>query len=188
MRLLLPVLCSAWLLSGCIIFDKKSEAVTFHQLSAPTATPTAASLSVFIPRTLLPAANRRANVVLLDDSGWVRLEDAHRWVAPLDRAFSEALGRHLVQASGRHVTTAVPASDHLVLLLTVERFNVRGEKEAILELRHRLERADGTLITEAVGRFASPLSATTPEQFVRAQSLNLATAAQAIARGLVNQP
>ena len=68
------------LLSGCIIFDKKSEAVTFHQLAAPATLPTRDGATLFVPRALIPSAIRRANIVLIDDTGWVRIEDAHRWI------------------------------------------------------------------------------------------------------------
>ena len=83
------VLALAALLSGCIIFDQKSEAVVFHQFAAPAAGPArtaAAGPQLFIPRAVIPSALRRPNVVLVDDAGWVHIEDAHRWVAPLDRS------------------------------------------------------------------------------------------------------
>ena len=80
----------AALLSGCIIFDQKSEAVTFHQFAAPAGTvaPASTGTQVFVPRAIIPSALRRPNVVLLDDTGWVHIEDGHRWLAPLDRAES----------------------------------------------------------------------------------------------------
>ncbi len=88
------------LLTGCIIFDKKSEAVTFHQLASPATATTRNAPTLFVPRAAIPAALRRPNIVLLDDTGWVRIEDAHRWIAPLDRAVAEAVGRHLTSLTG----------------------------------------------------------------------------------------
>ena len=79
------------LLSGCIIFDKKSEAVTFHQLASPAAVTTRPAPILFVPRAIIPSALRRPNVVLIDDTGWVRIEDAHRWIAPLGSGGSEDL-------------------------------------------------------------------------------------------------
>ena len=68
------------LLSGCIIFDKKSEAVTFHQLASPAAVTSRSGPTLYVPRTTIPSALRRPNVVLIDDTGWVRVEDCtHRW-------------------------------------------------------------------------------------------------------------
>lgn len=37
------------LLTGCIIFDKKSEAVTFHQLASPAAITTRSTPILFVP-------------------------------------------------------------------------------------------------------------------------------------------
>ena len=65
------------LLSGCIIFDKKSEAVTFHQLASPAAVTTRSGPTLFVPRAIIPSALRRPNVVLIDDTGWVRIEDGN---------------------------------------------------------------------------------------------------------------
>lgn len=182
------------LLSGCIIFDQKSEAVVFHQLAAPSARPerdVSAGPQVFIPRAVIPSALRRPNVVLLDDGGWVRIEDAHRWVAPLDRAIPEALGRHLSARTGVITTTQTPSEDHLVLLLTVDKMEVfspagpgrsifslpgRADKAdtASLQLTCRLEKADGTLVSVKTLTHASPLKERTAAAFVQAQSVNLA--------------
>ena len=182
------------LLSGCIIFDQKSEAVVFHQFAAPSARPdrnVSAGPQVFIPRAVIPSALRRPNVVLLDDGGWVRIEDAHRWVAPLDRAIPEAMGRHLSARTGVVTTTQTPSEDHLVLLLTVDKMEVfspagpgrsifslpgRADKAdtASLQLTCRLEKADGTLVSVKTLTHASPLKERTAAAFVQAQSVNLA--------------
>ena len=106
-RLLTACLALTALLSGCIIFDKKSEAVTFHQLASPAAVTTRSGPTLFVPRAIIPSALRRPNVVLIDDTGWVRIEDAHRWISPLDRAVPEAVGRHLTSLAldwGHEVT------------------------------------------------------------------------------------
>jgi uncharacterized lipoprotein YmbA len=195
----------ALLLSGCIIFDKKSEAVTFHQLAAPAASApstTSAGQQVFIPRAIVPAALRRPNVVLLDDTGWVRVEDNHRWIAPLDRAIPEAVGRHLGARTG--VTTAMqtPAADHLVLLLTIDKmevfapaapgrslFSLPGTSEtadsAILQATCRLEKSDGTLVTTGTFTYSQPLKTRGSEAFVQAQSANLAALSAELAKWLL---
>ena len=189
------------LLSGCIIFDQKSEAVVFHQLAAPSARPgrnDSAATQVFIPRAVIPSALRRPNVVLLDDGGWVRIEDAHRWVAPLDRAIPEAMARHLSARTGVVTTTQTPSGDHLVLLLTVDKmevsspatpgrsiFSLPGGTDnadtASLQLSCRLEKADGTLVSVKTLTHASPLRERTAAAFVRAQSANLAALSSELA-------
>jgi uncharacterized lipoprotein YmbA len=138
-------------------------------------------------------------VVLLDDTGWVRVEDNHRWIAPLDRAIPEAIGRHLGARTG--VTTAMqtPAVDHLVLLLTVDKMEVftpAGPERSIfslpgsagnadtatLQLTCRLEKSDGTLMSVKTLTQSRPLKERTPDAFVQAQSANLAAIAAEIAR------
>lgn len=194
----------AALLSGCIIFDKKSEAVTFHQFAAPAAASTRPAPTLFVPRAVLPSALRRPNIVLLDDTGWVRIEDAHRWVAPLDRAFSEAVGRHLTALTGLPAASQTPADEHLVLLLTVDKMEVfapaapsrslfaipgttANNDTAALQVSFRLERADGTLLAAKTIARSRPLKERAPAEFIQAQSANLAAVAAEIA-ALLPQP
>jgi uncharacterized lipoprotein YmbA len=192
------------LLSGCIIFDKKSEAVTFHQLGAPAAAPNwpaSPGPHVFLPRAVIPSALRRPNVVLLDDNGWVRIEDAHRWIAPLDRAIPEVIGRHVSARTGIVTDLQTPSEDHLVLLLTVDKMEVfapagagrsifslpgaAGDADtATLQLTCRLEKSDGTLLSVRTLTQSRPLKERTPEAFVQAQAANLAALSADIARWL----
>jgi uncharacterized lipoprotein YmbA len=191
----------AALLSGCIIFDKKSEAVTFHQLAAPAATPSRAAPTIFVPRSVIPSALRRPNIVLIDDTGWVRVEDAHRWIAPLDRAFSEAVGRHLTAQTGLPVSTQSPADEHLVLLLTVDKmeifapagpgrslFSLPGTNvsndTATLQVSFRLEKSDGTLLAAKTVSRSRALKERSPVEFTQAQAANLAAVAAEIASSL----
>ena len=190
------------LLSGCIIFDKKSEAVTFHQLASPTAAPVQRKTQgphIFLPRAIIPSALRRPNVVLLDDNGWVRIEDAHRWISPLDRAIPEVIGRHVSARTGIVADLQTPLEDHLVLLLTVDKMEVftpAGPERSIfslpgsaanadtatLQLTCRLEKSDGTLMSVKTLTQSRPLKERTPDAFVQAQSANLAAIAAEIAR------
>jgi ABC-type uncharacterized transport system auxiliary subunit len=187
------------LLSGCIIFDKKSEAVTFHQLASPAAVTTRSAPILFVPRTIIPSALRRPNVVLIDDTGWVRIEDAHRWISPLDRAISEAVGRHLTSLSGLPATTQSPADEHLILLLTVDKmevfapagpgrslFSIPGTTPntdtATLQITLRLEKSDGSLLATKTLSQSRPLKERTPSEFEQAQSANLAAISAEIAK------
>ncbi len=191
------------LLSGCIIFDQKSEAVVFHQFATPTGASAqdAAGTPVFVPRAIIPAALRRPNVVLLDDAGWVHIEDAHRWIAPLDRAIPETVAHHLRSRAGVITTTQTPSEDHLVLLLTVDKMEVfapAGPERSIfslpggtdkastatLQLSCRLEKADGTLVAVKTFAQSRPLKERTPAAFVQAQSANLAEFSAEIAKWL----
>lgn len=200
-RALLLVLSA--LLSGCIIFDKKSEAVTFHQLAAPAAAATRSGPTIFVPRAVVPSALRRPNVVLIDDTGWVRIEDAHRWVAPLDRAVSEAVGRHLTALTGLPSSTQSPADEHLVLLLTVDKMEVfayagpsrslftipgttASTDTATLQVTYRLEKSDGTLLAAKTIAQSRALKERSPTEYTQAQSANLAAVAVEIAKLLPN--
>jgi ABC-type uncharacterized transport system auxiliary subunit len=191
-------------LTGCIIFDQKSEAVVFHQFGTPAAKgdlPAAVGPQVFIPRAVIPSALRRPNVVLLDDAGWVQIEDAHRWVAPLDRAIPETVARHLTALTGVVTTTQTPSEDHVVLLLTVDKmeifapagpersiFSLPGAADkastASLQVSCRLEKADGTLVAAKNFSRSRPLKERTPAAFVQAQSANLAELSIEIAKWL----
>jgi hypothetical protein len=189
------------LLTGCIIFDKKSEAVTFHQLAAPTALIAHSTPILFVPRSIIPSSLRRPNVVLIDDTGWVRIDDAHRWIAPLDRAISEAVGRHLTSLTGLATTNQSPTDDHLVLLLTVDKmevfapagpersiFSIPGTAPntdtAILQITFRLEKSDGTFLAAKTISQSRPLKERTPSYFEQAQSANLAAVSAEIAKHL----
>ena len=194
----------AALLSGCIIFDQKSEAVVFHQFAAPasvTAAQDAGGPPVFVPRAIIPAALRRPNVVLLDETGWVQIEDAHRWVAPLDRAVPETVARQLRSRAGIITTTQTPSEDHLVLLLTLDKMELsapRGVERFIFslpggadqtstaswQLTCRLEKADGTPVAVKTFARSRPLKERAPAAFVQAQSANLAEVTAEIARWL----
>jgi uncharacterized lipoprotein YmbA len=191
------------LLSGCIIFDQKSEAVVFHQFAAPAggSAQDAGGTPVFVPRAIIPASLRRPNVVLLDDAGWVHIEDAHRWIAPLDRAIPETVARHLRSRAGVITTTQTPSEDHMVLLLTVDKmeifapagaersiFSLPGGTDkastATLQLTCRLEKADGTLVAVKTFAQSRPLKERTPAAFVQTQSANLAELSTEIAKWL----
>jgi len=197
------VVALAALLSGCIIFDQKSEAVVFHQFAAPTGASAqdADGTPVFVPRAIIPTALRRPNVVLLDDAGWVHIEDAHRWIAPLDRAIPETVARYLRSRAGVITTTQTPSEDHVVLLLTVDKmeifapagaersiFSLPGGTDkastATLQLTCRLEKADGTLVAVKTFDQSRPLKERTPAAFVQAQSANLAELSNEIAKWL----
>lgn len=178
----LTLLTTALLLTGCIVFDKKSESVSFHQLAAPQATPTVGGPLLFIPRVTLPSALRRPTLVLIDEANNVQVDDSQRWASPLDRGLAEALGQHLIKNTGRPVTHQAPGESHLVLLIDVEQF-ARSHGTAVLQLRFRVENDAGHLLAEGQGTWNSP-KADKPEDFVRAQSENLAKAALIIGKVL----
>jgi len=125
---LLTLLTASLLLTGCIVFDKKSESVLFHQLAAPQATPTLKGPLLFIPRVTLPSAVRRPTLVLIDEANNVQVEDSQRWATPLDRGLAEALGQHLVKNTGWPVTNQAPGESHLVLLIDVDQFALTKER------------------------------------------------------------
>jgi ABC-type uncharacterized transport system auxiliary subunit len=195
------LLSLAALLSGCIIFDKKSEAVVFHQFAAPSAVPPTSGMPVFVPRAIIPSALRRPNVVLIDNRGWVHVEDAHRWIAPLDRALPETVGRHLIALGGVRTTNQTPSEEHLVLLLTVDKMEIVAADEpepsifslpgssakagsATFQITCRLEKSDGALVGVRTLSASRPLKDRTPASFVQAQSANVAAASAELAKWL----
>jgi uncharacterized lipoprotein YmbA len=129
----------------------------------------------------------------------VRIEDAHRWISPLDRAVPEAVGRHLTSLTGLPSSMQSPTEEHLVLFLTVDKMEVftpAGPERSIfsipgtapntdtatLQVTFRLEKSDGTLLATKTLSQSRPLKERTPTEFEKAQSANLATISAEIAK------
>ncbi|MFM7744022.1 MAG: membrane integrity-associated transporter subunit PqiC [Verrucomicrobiota bacterium] len=195
MNLRLALCACALILSGCVFFDQRSDPVAFHQLRAPAADASRTGPAVFVTRAELPVALRRPNVVLVDDQGWGQVEDAHRWIAPLDRAIAEAVARHLTRHSGLPGTTSLPAEPHLRVDVRISKMHVLtppgaesafasggpAARVALLETQFRLVRADGRSAAFTCAQRAD-MPDLSVESYVRAQSANLAKACEAFAR------
>ncbi len=177
----LGFLLASLALPGCIVFDKQSEAVTFHQFAAADAAATRPAPIIHVPRATLPAGVRRPAVVLLAPGGEVWVDDSHRWAATLDRLLAEAVARHLTREAGVPTVLATPDSPHLTLILECERFEVAAERRAALTIHYRLERADGSAVAGGTSACAEPMADRGAAAFVAAQSRNLAKVGRAIA-------
>lgn len=177
----LLLLATSLALPGCIVFDKQSEAVTFHQFAAAEAAPTRAAPLVHVPRATLPAGVRRPAVVFLAPGGEVVVDDAHRWAAALDRLLAEAVARHLTREAGVPTVMATPDAPHLTLILECERFELQAERRAALTVHYRLERADGSAVAGGTSTCTEPMADRGADAFVAAQSRNLAKVGRAIA-------
>jgi uncharacterized lipoprotein YmbA len=180
----LPLLLLAAALAGCIVFDKKSEAVAFHQFANPPAPTTTGRPLVLVPRATLPATVRRPAVVMLTPTGEVLLDDAHRWAAPLDRLVAETVARHLERAAGAATVRQTPDQPHLTLILEFERFELAPERRAALTVNYRFELADGTALAGGRSACLEPMPELSAAEFVAAQSRNLAKVGEAIAATL----
>ncbi len=183
----LALLLASLALAGCIVFDKHSEAVVFHQFAAADASPTRPAPLIHVARATLPTTVRRPAVVLLSPGGEVLVDDAHRWAGTLDRMVSETIARHLTREAGAPTATTTPAAPHFTLILECERFEVLAGRRAALTVHYRLERADGSAVAGGTSACVEPMAALDAEAFVAAQSRNLAKVGRAIAetvRGL----
>lgn len=180
----LPLLLLTAALAGCIVFDKKSEAVAFHQFATPAAPAATGGPLVLVPRATLPPAVRRPAVVMLTPAGEVLIDDAHRWAAPLDRLVADSLARHLERATGATTASQTPAQPHLTLILEFERFEVVAERRAALTVDYRFELADGSALAGGRSACVEPMKELSAPEFVAAQSRNLAKAGDAIAATL----
>jgi uncharacterized lipoprotein YmbA len=180
----LPLVFAALSLTGCIVFDKKSEAVSFHRFEAADGAPTKAQPLVYVPRASLPASVRRPAVVLLTPGSQVLIDDAHRWSASLDRLFAETIARHVTREAGCPTVVEAPEAPHLTLILECERFEVAGDGRAALTIRYRLERADGSAVAGGTSASAEPMTGQNAPAFVAAQSRNLNKVGRAIAETL----
>ena len=187
MRVIL-LLLAAGALPGCIVFDKKSEAVSFHRFAAAEAAPTKAAPLIHVPRATLPASVRRPAIVLLNPGGEVAVDDSHRWAASLEHLLAEAIARHVSRESGCPTASTTPEAPHLTLILDCERFEVAAERRAALTIHYRLERADGSAVAGGTSACLEPMTALDAPAFVDAQGRNLAKVGRAIAETVRSLP
>ncbi len=168
--------------TGCITFDQKSESVTFHQLSGPVTTPTKKSPIIFIPRANIPVSLRRPTLVIADESHVIKVDDSQRWIASLDRAVSEIIGRNLTKQTGLPFELQTPNENYLVLFIDVEAMHL-STQATVLQLHYRIEDAQGKSLTQGQGQWKTKRSEN-PIDYVNAQSENFANAAAQIAKDL----
>ena len=183
MKKILVFASFALLLTGCIVFDKKSTAVTFHQFNTPTATPTKNWPVVFIPRAQIPAAVRRPTLVINDVGGKTVIDDSQRWLYSLDRAISDVIGRHIVQITGLPYSSQAPSDAHVVLLIDVTQFGVNDDA-TVLQISYHIESSAGDTLTQGQGTWRGK-RADSPQAFVDQQSINLSQAAAEISQTLL---
>ncbi len=176
----LPWLLAVLVLPGCIVFDKKSEAVSFHRFEAAEGAPTKAQPLIRVPRATLPASVRRPAVVLLAPGSQVLIDDAHRWTASLDRLVAETIARHLTREAGCPTVVETPDAPHFTLILECDRFEIVNERRAALTIRYRLERADGSAVAGGTSACVEPMADLAAPAFVAAQSRNLTKVGRAI--------
>lgn len=174
------------LITGCITFDQKSESVTFHQLSAPVATPTKKSPIIFIPRANITVSLRRPTLVIADESRMIKVDDSHRWIASLDRSVSEIIGRNLTQQTGLPFELQTPSENYVVLFIDVEAMFLTTQS-TVLQLHYRIEDAQGKTLSQGQGQWKAKRSEN-PIDYVNAQSENFANAAAQIAKDIIPRP
>lgn len=177
--LLLSLTC---LTTSCITFDQKSESVTFHQLSGPVTTPTKKSPIIFIPRANIPVSLRRPTLVIADESRVIKVDDSQRWIASLDRAVSEIIGRNLTKQTGLPFELQTPNENFIVLFIDVEAMFLTTQA-TVLQLHYRIEDAQGKSLGQGQGQWKTKRSEN-PMDYVNAQSENLANATAEIARDI----
>jgi len=170
------------LVTGCITFDQKSESVTFHQLSAPVTTPTKKAPIIYIPRANIPVSLRRPTLVIADESRVIKVDDSQRWIASLDRAVSEIIGRNLTKQTGLPFELQTPNENYLVLFIDVEAMFLTAQS-TVLQLHYRIEDAQGESLSQGEGQWKAKRSEN-PIEYVNAQSENLANAAAQIAKDI----
>jgi uncharacterized lipoprotein YmbA len=168
--------------TGCITFDQKSESVTFHQLSAPVTTPTKKAPIIYIPRANIPVSLRRPTLVITDESRVIKVDDSQRWIASLDRAVSEIIGRNLTKQTGLPFELQTPNENYLILFIDVEAMYLTAQS-TVLQLHYRIEDAQGKSLIQGQGQWKAKRSEN-PIEYVNAQSENLANAAVQIAKDI----
>jgi uncharacterized lipoprotein YmbA len=170
------------LVTGCITFDQKSESVTFHQLSGPVTTPTIKAPIIFIPRANIPVSLRRPTLVIADEAKVIKVDDSQRWIASLDRAVSEIIGRNLTKQTGLPFELQTPSENYLVLFVDVDAMFLTAQA-TVLQLHYRIEDAQGKTLHQGQGQWKAKRSEN-PIDYVNAQSENFANAAAQIAKDI----
>ncbi len=165
-------------LTGCLMPGSRSETVVFHAFSSPSGLALPERPALYLPRAGVPAGLRRPTLVI-ERSGSVLVRDSHRWLAPLESAVPEAVGRRLTALTGLPCVSQPPPEDHLVLHADVLRMDV-VDGRARLRIRFRLETSSGERRHEAEAEWSSPLASDEPGDFVAAQSSNLDKAAASL--------
>ncbi len=187
MRLLL-LFVALGSLSGCIIFDKKSETTTFLQFKSPATEAQKLEPAIYVVRPNLPSALRRPNIIMLTPEGEAVIDDAHRWTAPLERLMAEAVANHLTKLTGQATTLQAPEKSFVTLIIDVDHFELIPPKKAVLILHYHFEQVDGTSIAGGQGTWIEPMHELSAREFVDAQSQNLTKASAAIAKTFQNLP
>jgi uncharacterized lipoprotein YmbA len=187
MRPLLLLLCLG-ALSGCIIFDKKSETTTFLQFKSPATEAQKQVPAILVVRPNLPSALRRPNIIMLTSEGEAIIDDAHRWTAPLERLIAEAVANHLTKITGQATTLQTPEKGFLSLVIDVDHFELIPPKKAVLILHYHFEQPDGTTLGGGQGTWTEPMPELSAREFVDAQSKNLTKASATIAKTFQNLP
>ena len=170
------------LITGCITFDQKSESVTFHQLSGPVTSPTKKNPVIFIPRANIPVSLRRPTLVIADESRVLKVDDSQRWIASLDRAVSEIIGRNLTKQTGLPCELQTPNDHYIVLFIDVQAMFLSAQN-TVLQLHYRIEDAQGKSLSQGQGQWKAKRSEN-PIDYVNAQSENFASAAAQIAKDI----
>ncbi|MBM3826313.1 MAG: hypothetical protein FJ410_06315 [Verrucomicrobia bacterium] len=166
------------ILTGCLMPGSRSETVVFHAFSSPSGLADRTQPTLYLPRAGVPAGLRRPTLVI-ERLGSVLVQDSHRWLAPLESAVPEAVGRRLTALTGLPCASQPPAEDHFVLHADLLRMDV-VDGLARLRLRFRLETSAGERRHESEAEWSSPLATDEPGEFVAAQSSNLDKAAASL--------
>lgn len=134
-RLALPTLLVAAMLTGC---RNPSPAVTFHTLS-PLAVPasTKSSLALEIMPVQLPELLQRSPIVLQTGAGTHRLSETHRWGNILERDMQRVLSENLSALLGTPSVVLYPQGDTVkaAYRITLEVLRMDGAPGGTLAFR-----------------------------------------------------
>jgi uncharacterized lipoprotein YmbA len=125
---------------------------------------------------------RRPTIVIADETRVIKLDDSQRWIASLDRAVSEIVGRNLTKQTGLPFELQTPSENYLVLFIDVEAMFLTAQA-TVLQLHYRIEDAQGKSLSQGQGQWKAKRSEN-PIDYVNAQSENFSSAAAQIAKDI----
>ncbi len=149
MRRLTLALLAGTILAGC----GTSPTAQYYTLSVDAAAPTAAAPnqpSIAVGMVTLPEAVDRPQLVVRTGANEVRLEEYHRWAAPLKSELSRVLAGNLARATGNPRIYAYPESASLAadyrLLVDFQRFDGAPGGEVTVDALWTVAAANGDIV------------------------------------------
>jgi uncharacterized lipoprotein YmbA len=189
-RLTLALLAGA-ALAGC----GTSPTAQYYTLSVDAAVPAAAARSqpsIAVGMVTLPEAVDRPQLVVRTGANEVKLEEYHRWAAPLKSELSRVLAGNLARATGNSRVYAYPESASVTadyrLLVDFQRFDGAPGGEVAVDALWTIAAANGAIVRAGRASVREPVAGTSYADLAATYSRALSRLSSEIAGSLRDLP